>query len=54
MKHNKPMNIALLGLGTVGYGVYEFIRSRTDMRVACAMSLVVPEDVTCPIVKDIK
>ena len=54
MKKREPMNIALLGLGTVGYGVYDFIRQREDMRIACAMSLVVPDDVTCPIVKDIK
>ena len=50
----KKMRIALLGLGTVGYGVYDFVRNREDMEIACAMSLVVPEDVTCPIVKDIK
>lgn len=53
MKYNKPMRIALLGLGTVGYGVYEFLRKRSDMEVACAMSLVVPDGVTCPIVKSI-
>ncbi len=45
----KPMRIALLGLGTVGFGVYEFIRARKDMEIACALSLVVPEGVTCPI-----
>ena len=50
----KPMRIALLGLGTVGYGVYDFIRGREDLEIACAMSLIVPEDVTCPIVKDIQ
>ena len=54
MMNKAPMKIALLGLGTVGYGVYEFIRNRRDMQVACAMSLAVPEGVTCPIVKDIK
>ena len=53
MKCNKPMRIALLGLGTVGYGVYEFLQKRSDMEVACAMSLVVPDGVTCPIVKSI-
>lgn len=53
MKYNKPMRIALLGLGTVGYGVYEFLQKRSDMEVACAMSLVVPDGVTCPIVKSI-
>ena len=53
MKYNKPMRIALLGLGTVGYGIYEFLKNRTDMEVACAMSLVVPDGVTCPIVKSI-
>ena len=51
---NRKMRIALLGLGTVGYGVYEFIRDRKDMEVACAMSLAVPEGVTCPIVSDYK
>ena len=54
MKNREPMNIALLGLGTVGYGVYDFVRQREDMRIACAMSLKVPDDVTCPIVKDIQ
>lgn len=44
--------IALLGLGTVGLGVYEFLRARDDMELACAMSLEVPEGVTCPIVRD--
>ena len=53
MKYNKPMRIALLGLGTVGYGVYEFLQKRSDMEVACAMSLVVPDGVTCHIVKSI-
>lgn len=48
----KPMRIALLGLGTVGFGVYEFIKARKDMESACALSLVVPEGVTCPIAKN--
>ena len=47
------MRIALLGLGTVGFGVYEFVQARKDMELACALSLVVPEGVTCPIVKNI-
>lgn len=54
MSENKKLRIALLGLGTVGYGVYDFLRRRDDMEVVCAMSLIVPEDVTCPIVKDIE
>lgn len=54
MTDKKPMRIALLGLGTVGYGVYEYIRDREDMVVACAMSLVVPDGVTCPIVQNIE
>lgn len=54
MTEKHPMRIALLGLGTVGYGVYEFLRDREDLVVACAMSLVVPEGVTCPIVKNIE
>ena len=49
----KTMRIALLGLGTVGFGVYEFVRTRQDMELACALSLVVPEGVTCPIAKNI-
>lgn len=53
MNECKPMKIALLGLGTVGYGAYEFLRDREDMQVACALSLVVPDGVTCPIAKDI-
>ena len=53
MKYNTPMRIALLGLGTVGYGIYEFLKNRTDMEVACALSLVVPDGVTCPIAKSI-
>lgn len=48
----KPMRIALLGLGTVGFGVYEFIKARKDMEIACALSLVVPEGITCPIAKN--
>lgn len=47
------MRVALLGLGTVGYGVYEFLREREDMEVVWAMSLVVPEGVTCPIAHSI-
>ena len=47
------MRVALLGLGTVGFGVYEFLTKRQDMEVACALSLVVPEGVTCPIAKNI-
>lgn len=43
------MRVALLGLGTVGFGVYEFLRDRSDMEVVCALSLKVPEGVTCPI-----
>lgn len=50
----KKMRIALLGLGTVGYGVYDFLRTREDMEVACAMSLSVPEGVKCPIVRSIE
>ncbi len=50
----KKMRIALLGLGTVGFGAYEFMKDRADMEIACAMSLTVPEGVTCPIVKDIQ
>ena len=47
------MRIALLGLGTVGFGVYEFVQARKDMEIACALSLVVPEGVTCPIAKSL-
>lgn len=53
MMDHKPMRVALLGLGTVGYGVYEFLREREDIEVAQAMSLVVPEGVTCPIAHSI-
>ena len=49
----KPMRIALLGLGTVGFGVYEFVQARKDMELACALSLVVPEGVICPIAKNL-
>ncbi len=50
----KPMRIALLGLGTVGFGVYEFVQAHKNLELAYAMSLVVPEGVTCPIVSDIE
>lgn len=49
----RKMRIALLGLGTVGFGVYEFLAARRDMELACAMSLEVPEGVSCPIVRNI-
>lgn len=52
IRMKKPMRIALLGLGTVGYGVYEFVKAREDMEIACALSLIVPEGVTCPIAKN--
>ena len=48
------MRVALLGLGTVGFGVYEFLTKRTDVEVVCALSLAVPDGVTCPIAKSIE
>ena len=33
-REDRPMRIALLGCGTVGGGVYEFVQERTDMEIA--------------------
>ncbi len=37
-KTKTPMRIGLLGFGTVGGGVYEFVRERSDMEIAYVLS----------------
>lgn len=46
-KGNRPMRIALLGCGTVGGGVYEFVQARTDMEIAYVLSRRPRPDLTC-------
>ncbi len=48
-QNNRPMRIALLGLGTVGRGVYDFIQTRDDMELAYVFSLVLFPGITCPV-----
>lgn len=48
-KGNRPMRIALLGCGTVGGGVYEFVQARTDMEIAYVLSRRPRPDLTCPV-----
>lgn len=48
-KENHPMRIALLGLGTVGRGVYDYIMARDDMELAYVYSLVLFPGITCPV-----
>jgi len=47
-----PMRIALLGYGTVGGGVYEFVQARSDMEMAYVLDLRPCPDVTCKVTKN--
>ncbi len=47
----KPMRIALLGYGTVGGGVYEFVQGREDMQMSYVLDLRPCPDVTCKVTK---
>lgn len=48
----KPMQIALLGFGTVGGGVYEFVRSRKDMEISHVLSRRPRPELTCKVTDD--
>lgn len=47
-----PMRIALLGYGTVGGGVYEFVQGRQDMEMRYVLDLRPCPEVTCKVTKD--
>lgn len=53
-KNERPMRIALLGLGTVGRGVYDYILARDDMELAYVMSLTLFDGIPCPIAQSIE
>ncbi len=48
----KPMRIALMGYGTVGGGVYEFVQGREDMQMRYVLDLRPCPDVTCKVTKN--
>lgn len=50
----KKLRIALLGLGTVGRGVYDYITERDDMELAYVLSLVLFDGITCPVAKNME
>lgn len=50
----KDMNIALLGFGTVGYGVYEMAKKTDNLNVLYVLDLVKHDDITAKSVTDIK
>ena len=51
-REDRPMRIALLGCGTVGGGVYEFVQERTDMEIAYVLSRRPRPDLNCPVTSD--
>ncbi len=48
----KPMRIALLGYGTVGGGVYQFVSQRSDLEMRYVLDLRPCEGVTCKVTKN--
>ena len=48
----KPLKIALLGFGTVGGGVYEFVRNRRDMEISYVLSRRPRPELSCSVVAD--
>ena len=48
----KPMQIALLGYGTVGGGVYELVQGREDMEMKYVLDLRPCAGVTCKVTRD--
>lgn len=44
-----PMKIALLGFGTVGGGVYEFVQARTDMEIVYVLSRRPRPELSCKV-----
>ena len=51
-REDRPMRIALLGCGTVGGGVYEFVQERTDMEIAYVLSRRPRPELNCPVTSD--
>ena len=51
-REDRPMRIALLGCGTVGGGVYEFVQERTDMEIAYVLSRRPRPELKCPVTSD--
>ena len=49
---NKPMQLALLGFGTVGGGVYEFIQARKDMQLRYVLSRKPRPELECCVTDD--
>ncbi len=49
---NKPLRIALLGYGTVGGGVYEFVQNRQDMEISHVLSRRPRPELHCSVVSD--
>ena len=49
----RPMRVALLGLGTVGRGVYDYILARDDMELAYVLSLTLFDGIPCKIAQSI-
>ena len=48
----KPMQIGLLGFGTVGGGVYEFVQSRSDMEIKYVLSRRPRPELSCAVTAD--
>ncbi len=48
----KPMQIALLGFGTVGGGVYEFVQEREDMQLCYVLSRRPRPELQCAVTDD--
>ena len=51
-REDRPMRIALLGCGTVGGGVYEFVQERTDMEIAYVLSRRPRPELNCQVTSD--
>ncbi len=49
---NQPMQLALLGFGTVGGGVYEFIQAREDMQLRYVLSRRPRPELVCCVTDD--
>lgn len=47
------MKVAILGFGTVGYGVYEILNSKKDIEVSYVLDLVSHDDISAKSVTDI-
>ena len=49
-----PMRIGLLGFGTVGGGVYEFVQARSDMTIAYVLSRKPRPELNCEVTADFR